>query len=137
MNYWSDEEQGLYLAFLKQHMPMITSPEYRKKQRIFKKISALLGTRTPIQVKSHHQKLEGKYKNVSKIIAHLEKELRLVKAEKETEEAYSVSLQGEPSFHEVEIQGDYIVVECPFFDLRGPEDYIRVTFINEEDSELI
>lgn len=136
MNYWSDEEQGLYLTFLKDHMPMITSPDYRKKQRIFKKISSLLGTRTPIQVKSHHQKLESKFKNVSKIIAHLEKELNLIKEERETEETYSQNLQPEPS-NEPQSQGEYIAVEFPFFDLRGPEDYIRVTFIYEEDSELI
>ena len=53
-------------------MPMITSTEYRKKLRIFKKISTILGTRTPIQVKSHHQKLEDKYKTIPKIIDHLQ-----------------------------------------------------------------
>lgn len=70
-NYWSLEEQTTYRNFLVQHMPMITSTEYRKKQRIFKKISSILGTRTPIQVKSHHQKLEDKYKSIPKIIDHL------------------------------------------------------------------
>ena len=53
-------------------MPMITSTEYRKKLRLFKKISTILGTRTPIQVKSHHQKLEDKYKTIPKIIDHLQ-----------------------------------------------------------------
>jgi hypothetical protein len=119
LNYWSDEEQGAYLAFLKQHMPMITTPEYRKKQRIFKGISALLGIRTPIQVKSHHQKLEDKFKSVSKIIAHLEKELRVDKQEKETEETYSQTPQAEPP-SEVEISEEYITVEFPFFHMLDP-----------------
>jgi hypothetical protein len=52
-------------------MPMITFPEYRKANQVFQKISILLGTRSPIQVKSHHQKLEQKYHKIPKIIAHL------------------------------------------------------------------
>lgn len=71
-NYWTKEEQTIYLNFLVEHMPMINSTEYRKKLRIFKKISTILGTRTPIQVKSHHQKLEDKFKTIPKIIDHLQ-----------------------------------------------------------------
>jgi hypothetical protein len=56
-------------------MPKITSSKYRKQQRIFKKISVILGTRTPVQVKSHHQKLEDKHKTIPKIIEHLYKSI--------------------------------------------------------------
>lgn len=56
-------------------MPMILNSEYRKRQRIFKKIASRLKNRTPVQVKSHHQKLEDKFKTIPKIINYVEKKL--------------------------------------------------------------
>jgi hypothetical protein len=50
-------------------MPYVTDAEFRKNARIFKKISTLLGTRTPIQVKTHHQKMMAKYKSIPTLLS--------------------------------------------------------------------
>ena len=50
---------------------MIMSTEYRRKNRIFKEIALSLRTRTAVQVKSHHQKLEEKLMTIPKIIEYL------------------------------------------------------------------
>lgn len=35
-------------------------------------MSAMIGSRTPVQIKTHHQKLEEKYQTTSNIIHHVE-----------------------------------------------------------------
>jgi hypothetical protein len=76
-NYWSIEEQTIYLRFLVENAAEISGNGSRRKLRMFKKISTLLGTRTPKQVKSHHQKLEDKFKSIQKIILRLSKSIVL------------------------------------------------------------
>jgi hypothetical protein len=56
----------------------------RKANKVFKRISELVGTRTAVQVKSHHQKLEKKYETINNIIYHVN--LYIKKALKKSEE---------------------------------------------------
>ena len=68
VTYWTPREESQYIEYLKSNMPMVASPEFRKNARIFKKISTILGSRTPIQVKTHHQKMIAKYHTISALI---------------------------------------------------------------------
>jgi hypothetical protein len=52
------------------------SQKLRKSFKVFKRISRLVQTRNSTQVKSHHQKLENKYRNISGIIFNLESYLK-------------------------------------------------------------
>jgi hypothetical protein len=52
------------------------SHKSRKSHRVFKIISKSVQTRNSVQVKSHHQKLEDKYHNISGIIYNLESYLK-------------------------------------------------------------
>ncbi|CAK83781.1 unnamed protein product (macronuclear) [Paramecium tetraurelia] len=48
--HWNQEEHESYLRFL------LENANHSKGQRLFKKMSQIIGTRTPSQCRSHHQK---------------------------------------------------------------------------------
>lgn len=77
---WNDHENMMYLKYLTEKESSFGSRELRRKHNVFYSFSKIVRTRTPIQVKTHHQKLIMKYKNVRRIIEHFE-------------QAYSVSFQ--------------------------------------------
>lgn len=85
---------------------MITSSSYRKNQKVFKKISNLVGTRTAIQAKSHHQKLEDKFIKIHKIIAYLEKKLKIIK-KKNPQTASLVAYDPQAQLKDVSVQTDF------------------------------
>lgn len=114
LNYWRPEEQQVYLEFLKEHMPMITSVAYRKAQRIFKKISMRLGTRSPIQVKSHHQKLEEKFKTIPRIISYVQDCLKAAGKDRNISECCSdesISTEQEPMIEGISVNDACLQVE--------------------------
>ncbi|CAD8068861.1 unnamed protein product [Paramecium sonneborni] len=54
--HWSTEEHTTYINFLQQYESIMTSSMMKKTSKIFKQMSELIGTRTPSQCRSHHQK---------------------------------------------------------------------------------
>ncbi|CAD8090108.1 unnamed protein product [Paramecium sonneborni] len=54
--HWSTEEHTTYIGFLQQYESIMTSSMMKKTSKIFKQMSELIGTRTPSQCRSHHQK---------------------------------------------------------------------------------
>ncbi|KAM3137059.1 hypothetical protein pb186bvf_010787 [Paramecium bursaria] len=54
--HWTTLEHQQYLDFLHQTKELIESSNNNKGQRLFKKMSQIIGTRTPSQCRSHHQK---------------------------------------------------------------------------------
>ncbi|CAD8174705.1 unnamed protein product [Paramecium pentaurelia] len=48
--HWKQEEHESYLRFLQENA------NHNKGQRLFKRMSQVIGTRTPSQCRSHHQK---------------------------------------------------------------------------------
>ncbi|CAD8093270.1 unnamed protein product [Paramecium sonneborni] len=54
--HWSTEEHTTYIQFLQQFENIMTCSMMKKTSKIFKQMSELIGTRTPSQCRSHHQK---------------------------------------------------------------------------------
>ncbi|CAD8122459.1 unnamed protein product [Paramecium sonneborni] len=55
--HWSNEEHQIYVKFLEQHhSTCMESQQNRKNNKIFKLMSQTIGTRSPSQCRSHHQK---------------------------------------------------------------------------------
>ncbi|CAD8181896.1 unnamed protein product [Paramecium pentaurelia] len=54
--HWSTDEHTTYIQFLQQYQNIMTSSMMKKTSKIFKQMSELIGTRTPSQCRSHHQK---------------------------------------------------------------------------------
>ncbi|CAK65825.1 unnamed protein product (macronuclear) [Paramecium tetraurelia] len=50
--HWDDNEHSIYLEFLSN----ARGDSYKKGQPLFKKMSEFIGTRSPSQCRSHHQK---------------------------------------------------------------------------------
>ncbi|CAD8162676.1 unnamed protein product [Paramecium octaurelia] len=54
--HWSAIEHTTYVNFLSQYENIMNSSMMKKTSKIFKQMSELIGTRTPSQCRSHHQK---------------------------------------------------------------------------------
>ncbi|CAK63867.1 unnamed protein product (macronuclear) [Paramecium tetraurelia] len=55
--HWSTQEHQVYVEFLKQHHnTTMQNQQNRKNNKIFKLMSMTIGTRSPSQCRSHHQK---------------------------------------------------------------------------------
>ncbi|CAD8162934.1 unnamed protein product [Paramecium octaurelia] len=54
--HWSTDEHSTYIQFLQQYENIMASSMMKKTSKIFKQMSELIGTRTPSQCRSHHQK---------------------------------------------------------------------------------
>ncbi|CAK78378.1 unnamed protein product (macronuclear) [Paramecium tetraurelia] len=54
--HWSALEHTTYVNFLSQYENIMNSSLMKKTSKIFKQMSELIGTRTPSQCRSHHQK---------------------------------------------------------------------------------
>ncbi|CAD8100350.1 unnamed protein product [Paramecium sonneborni] len=54
--HWSAIEHSTYINFLSQYETIMNSSMMKKTSKIFKQMSELIGTRTPSQCRSHHQK---------------------------------------------------------------------------------
>ncbi|CAD8082810.1 unnamed protein product [Paramecium primaurelia] len=54
--HWSTFEHTTYVNFLSQYENIMNSSMMKKTSKIFKQMSELIGTRTPSQCRSHHQK---------------------------------------------------------------------------------
>jgi hypothetical protein len=72
---WSVYEQQLYLAYITANVELMKRQEGKRK-RVFVWMARIITTRTSPQIKSHHQKLERKYRNVEGIIRHLQRSLQ-------------------------------------------------------------
>ncbi|CAD8100932.1 unnamed protein product [Paramecium primaurelia] len=55
--HWTNQEHQIYVEFLEQHhSTSMQSQQNRKNNKIFKLMSQTIGTRSPSQCRSHHQK---------------------------------------------------------------------------------
>jgi hypothetical protein len=68
-----------------QNLAIFNSDELRKKNKVFSLLSASIVSRTTSQVKSHHQKMMKRHKDVENIIKFMERKfLRLATAATKT-----------------------------------------------------
>ena len=74
-NSWTMEEHLQYIEFFRQNSYFSNSKILRKAEKIFNQMTKIIPTRTSVQIKSHHQKLLVKYKNVQSILDNLERKL--------------------------------------------------------------
>lgn len=65
---WSVKEQKLYVRFLEENVLEIKTKLSRKANKIFKKMSEVVQTRTADQCRSHHQKIINYHGQVEEII---------------------------------------------------------------------
>lgn len=72
---WTFEENKRYCLFLSQNLIIFDSEELRKKNRIFSLLSAFMKTRLTSQVKSHHQKMMKRHRDVRSILKFFERKL--------------------------------------------------------------
>lgn len=68
---WDFRENYTYITYLKNFKSVLASPESRKRIKVFSHISKLIKTRNPFQIKSHHQKMMLRHKNIDAIIDYL------------------------------------------------------------------
>jgi hypothetical protein len=69
--HWSSDENKRYHWFLELHNQHFFEKHLRRTDRIFKSMANFVETREAEQCRSHHQKMEKKYKYFSKIIMSL------------------------------------------------------------------
>lgn len=60
---WSLEENKVYLEFLRNYKKDFDNEVSRRKSTVFNRLSKALRKRTPDQCRSHHQKLQNRFKN--------------------------------------------------------------------------
>lgn len=59
--HWTPRETELYVKYLVRYLGRTNSSKLRKSRKIFKTMSESVGTRSPNQCRSHHQKQLEKY----------------------------------------------------------------------------
>lgn len=69
--HWSHEEKKKYHWFLEIHHHHFINKHLRRSDKIFKTMESFLGTRQAEQCRSHHQKMEKKFKYFERILIHL------------------------------------------------------------------
>lgn len=69
--HWSSDENKRYHWFLELHHEHFFNKHLRRTDRIFKSMASFVETREAEQCRSHHQKMEKKYKYFSKILMSL------------------------------------------------------------------
>lgn len=74
---WSLRENQTYLLFLSRYRRDFSSEEARRRSVVFNRLSKELHRRTPDQCRSHHQKLQNRFKNdIDRIIEFVEGKIR-------------------------------------------------------------
>lgn len=91
-SFWTDSENFLYLHFLKEFGGLFDSDwQQRKSLRINVAMSQHVKTRSPLQCRSHHQKMMKFHKDIPHIVEHLSK----LQAPQGQEEAATAGKEGE------------------------------------------
>lgn len=57
---WTDQECELYKIFIKNNLTIMNDPVFKRTTKIFLLMSEFIGTKTPSQCRSHHQKFFSK-----------------------------------------------------------------------------
>lgn len=70
---WTSEENQIYVDFLAKYKEGFCTKESRKSKKVFKRLSSIIGTKTPTQCKSHHQKKFKCFHSIKKIISKFSK----------------------------------------------------------------
>jgi hypothetical protein len=76
MGHWLPEENACYLAFLECSEQSFQAKGLRRRDKVFKAMAKTIRTRDPEQCRSHHQKMEKKYKSFEGLLAALREEHR-------------------------------------------------------------
>lgn len=66
---WTAEENQLYIEFLEENFAHFENADTRRKYQVFRAMAERIPKRDYEQCRSHHQKMERKYKTVAKIIS--------------------------------------------------------------------
>ena len=75
-NCWTSRQTKQYVKFFKENSQFSHRADLRKSKRVFNQLHKFIPTRTPVQIKSHHQKLLLKYKTIDNAIKKLEQMLK-------------------------------------------------------------
>lgn len=92
VGHWNLREKRLYYTFLTQHERHFIKNELRRSDKVFRSMSHFIGTRAADQCRSHHQKMEKKYKTFENIVQAHKTDLEEL-AQKETLKPNEPTLQ--------------------------------------------
>jgi hypothetical protein len=74
---WNYQENQIYLQFMIENINDFLTEKSRRKTKVFFRLSKILKKRTPDQCRSHHQKLQLKYKDdLYSIIGEVHKKIQ-------------------------------------------------------------
>ena len=74
---WNYQENQIYLQFMIENINDFLTEKSRRKTKVFFRLSKILKKRTPDQCRSHHQKLQLKYKDdLYSIIGEVHKKIK-------------------------------------------------------------
>ena len=74
---WSPNENQTYLQFMLENTEDFLSEKTRRKKKVFYRLSKILKKRTPDQCRSHHQKLQLRYKDdLMAIISEVQRKIQ-------------------------------------------------------------
>ena len=71
MGRWSIKEHAKYYTFLVVNENILKNKNMHKNDRIFRLMSRFIMSRTSEQCRSHHQKIERKWTDITTIISNL------------------------------------------------------------------
>lgn len=75
---WSLKENYLYASYLRSMKEVVLHPTLRKEVQIFRRMAGLIKTRNIEQIKSHHQKMMLKHRELDRVVRHFEREVARV-----------------------------------------------------------
>lgn len=68
MGHWLPNENAAYLTFLEGNINAFVSKGLRRREKVFKSMARAIRSRDPEQCRSHHQKMEKKYRSFEGLI---------------------------------------------------------------------
>ena len=73
IKFWTREENILYMRFLEENLDLFKGESHKRRIcRVYVQISQAVGTRTPDQCRSHHQKMMKWHRSIKGIITHVQ-----------------------------------------------------------------
>ena len=75
---WTLRELKMYHRYLSTHKNEFTDPHLRKRNKVFMKLSDFIGSRTPDQCRSHHQKSTCKFPDFDVLLNHYESRITIL-----------------------------------------------------------
>ncbi|CAD8202709.1 unnamed protein product [Paramecium octaurelia] len=112
--HWSELEHQTYIDFLNMHRSVMESQDQKKTSKIFKLMSETIGTRSPSQCRSHHQKFNPFVHQIKKRQKRKKDNQNTEKLTKNDENAFLQSLQIQHQLFQQQPL-EYQMLQIPYF----------------------